>query len=308
MSKQRTTFKDSVYDLFKSGKDSAMYQTYVNYALSTNERGETLVSNLSKYIKLNRKSYLDIGTAYGGYIVAFATNGCKQYFGFDIDERLVKICKMNLAENGLDDTCVIEYNICNSLPTILKYRKFDIITCVDVMEHVMDVFSAIEHIKSLIANGGYLYLEIPNRYNVNNIISDPHFGLYGITLLERNLAIEYFKYMNGKNYMVGDYYDLAYFISLFPKKYYQIEIMQENIDFEMLYNIFNNEVELKHKSKINDLPISIELKNELLDKFEFHIKNYKKQLKKRDTNYFYIQSWKLLIRKKGNVESFFSIR
>ncbi len=100
------------------------------------------------------------------------------------------------------------------------------------MEHVMDVFTAIEHIKSLIANGGYLYLEIPNRYNVNNIISDPHFGLYGITLLERNLAIEYFKNMNGRNYMVGDYYDLGYFISLFPKKYYQIEIMQENIDFD----------------------------------------------------------------------------
>jgi glycosyltransferase involved in cell wall biosynthesis/SAM-dependent methyltransferase len=292
-------FNRAVYKFFEKGMNSPMYETYVNYALSTNDRGKALAHDLSRYLKLKNKSYLDIGTAYGGYLVAFAKQGCKPYMGIEIDQEFIELCKLNLIENNLDPDCVLQWDICDPFSDNFKEKKIDIVTCTDVLEHVLDVPKALESIKYLLADKGHLYLEIPNRYHVNNVLSDPHFGLFGITLLNRNDAIEYFKCVKSGDYSVADYYELDYYLSFFPEEYFRInKIFPQNIDFKALDHLFGLEVRMVYESKIDYLLISMEMKNKLIEKFKEFVARYIAQIQRRNFEYFYVQNWKILIQKR----------
>jgi 2-polyprenyl-3-methyl-5-hydroxy-6-metoxy-1,4-benzoquinol methylase len=296
---QQSPFARAVHEYFEDGKNSPMYETYINYALRTNDRGVLLARTLSQYLELKNKSYLDIGTAYGGYIVAFARKGCSPYLGLEIDEKFVNLCKLNLMEQGLSPNCILQFNICNPLPGTLEDNKYDIITCTDVLEHVLNVPRALENMKRLMGDGGHLYLETPNRYYINNVLSDPHFGLFGITLLDRQDAIEYFKYLRAGDYLVADYHEFDYYLSFFPEAYFGIKTLStENIDFTEIDTLFKEEIENKFESKMENLPIPMEMKEKLKVKFKHYIAQYIKQMQKRNIEYFYFQNWKILIQKK----------
>jgi hypothetical protein len=93
----KVSFEEEVYKLFgkpDNPEDFPMCITYINYALSTNERGESIAKTVSEYVSLPRKSFLDVGTAYGGYVVAFSKRGCNPYLGVDIDERFRRLAAL----------------------------------------------------------------------------------------------------------------------------------------------------------------------------------------------------------------------
>jgi glycosyltransferase involved in cell wall biosynthesis/SAM-dependent methyltransferase len=295
---ERDSFRNAVLKVNEGGKNFPMYETYVNYALTTNERGDTLAHFLSPYIQFRNKSYLDIGTAYGGYLVAFAKRGCRPYLGIEINEKLIELCKLNLMENKLKTNNVLQHDICEPLPADLRERKFDLITCTDVLEHVIDLPRTLENLKTLLADQGYLYLEIPNRYHVNNVISDPHFGLFGITLLGRDDAVQYLKSMVEWDYSVSDYYELEHIVSFFPEKHFKItKLFSETLDSRTWDDLFRVEIERTYISKLNNLAIPIELRDKLLDKLGNYITHYVKQRSKNNGGLFYIQNWKILIQK-----------
>jgi hypothetical protein len=64
---------------------------------------------------------------------------------------------------------------------------------------------------NLLNPGGILLLEIPNKYSFNFVAKDGHFGLFGITLLDRPDAIEYHRTFFDFEYDVGDYYILNFY-------------------------------------------------------------------------------------------------
>jgi 2-polyprenyl-3-methyl-5-hydroxy-6-metoxy-1,4-benzoquinol methylase len=294
--KKLNSFKQEVHKYFQEGKHSPTYEMYVNYALNTNKRGEVIADLISKYIKLKGKSFLDVGTAYGGYLVAFAKRGCFPCKGVDIDKDFIRLGKLNLKGNNLNPDAMIRMDISYALPDFFKENKFDIITCADVIEHVHDVKKSIKNIKSLMKDKGCLLLEIPNRYQIDNVISDPHFGLFGITLLDGSEAVEYFTSLRPGRYKVNDFYELDYYLSFFPEEHYKInKIWDEDIDFTEFDRAFHNEIATAYPSKIDSLAISVRLKNALKAKFDEYITKYNSQIVKRNIDYFYIQTWRILI-------------
>ncbi len=296
--KKLNDFEKEVYEYFQEGKNSPTYDMYVNYALSTNKRGEVIADLISQYAKLKGRSFLDVGTAYGGYLVAFAKRGCYPYTGIDIDKDFIRLGKLNLKGNNLNPDAMICMDISDTLPDFFKEKKFDIITCADVIEHVHDVRKSIENIKSLMKDKGWLLLEIPNRYHIDNVISDPHFGLFGITLLDGNEAVEFFTSLRPGSYKVNDFYELDYYLSFFSKENYKInKIWNEDIDFTEWDKAFLSEIATTYLSKIDRLAVSIRLKNALIMKFGEYIRKYKNQMIKRNVDYFYIQTWRMLFSK-----------
>jgi hypothetical protein len=123
--------------------------------------------------------------------------------------------------------------------------------------------------------------------------------LFGITLLDRNDAIEYFKSLRPGDYLVADYHEFNYYLSFFPEAYFDIKkILTENIDFKGLDNLFKKEIEKNFESKVENLPIPLEMKKKLERKFKHYIDRYIKQIHQRDMECFYMQNWKILIQKK----------
>lgn len=281
------------------GAGSPMLSTYVSYALSTNERGEGIADLVSAYIDLRNKSYLDVGTAYGGYLVAFAGRGCHPCAGMDIDERLIGLAKLNLRENGLDPDMVVQGDICRSLPDPIRRKRFDLITCADILEHVDDLEGAMDNIRTLLSDRGCVLFEIPNPRHVRNVISDPHFGLFGLTLLPRREALEYFQALRGCAYTVHDLLELEGYLDFFPARSFRLrKLWAADVDTRECDRLFHDEIESKFEAKIGSLVLPTAIKSTLKRHVRSYVEAYRSQIRNPDVDRFHVQTWRVLVCRK----------
>lgn len=79
--------------------DLPVVEMYVTYALSTNERGRVTADLIERHRRVNGCSYLDIGCAYAGFLVAFAERGAN-VMGIEIDPVLIEIRKREPGRCG----------------------------------------------------------------------------------------------------------------------------------------------------------------------------------------------------------------
>lgn len=199
----------NLQDLF--AKVGSLRRMYLEFALSSNLRGSQTVNQLRPYFKSFHKNSIDVGCAYGGFVVAFAKAGFDAY-GLELDEQFAHYGKLNCEDHGINDRISVG-NILNTELEVIG--KFDIITCNDVIEHVSDVESALFVLCKMLNNMGLLNMVIPNRDAISFVESDGHFQLFGITLLERNQAKQYKYEMTSieDNYdHMGEYFPIDYYI------------------------------------------------------------------------------------------------
>lgn len=184
----------------------APFPMWFDYAMSTNQRGQQMSKFMRPHLSPGATRYLDVGCGFGGFLVAFARLGMK-VMGFEIDPERVMLASANCEDFGLGGS-VVEGDILDDTFTA-SLDKFDAITMIDVIEHVLDVPKALRNAVRLLNPGGVLLLEIPNRHSIEFVGSDGHFGLFGITLLDRWQAIDYHRQFYKFAYDVGDYYELS---------------------------------------------------------------------------------------------------
>ncbi len=107
--------------------------------------------------------------------------------------------------------------------------RFDIVTCNDVIEHVLDPLHAIRNVADMLVPGGLAYFEIPNARFPGSIAEDIHFHFFGITLLDHEEAKEYFTYCwPGFSYSVGHYLELSQFISMLEEAGMASELIEND--------------------------------------------------------------------------------
>lgn len=185
---------------------------WFDFAMSANWRGERLAEQLRPLLPAGARRYLDVGCGFGGYLVAFARLGLDVH-GVEVDPVRVDLSRANLADEGLGERVharsILDLDLASQLGT------FDVITCIDVIEHVDDAAEAMVRMGELLNPGGILVLEIPNAEAVSFVGRDGHFGLFGITLLDREDALEYHRRFFGDAYDVGEYHPLSYYEARF---------------------------------------------------------------------------------------------
>lgn len=96
-------------------------------------------------------SLLDIGCAYGSFL-----KQARKFFqvsGTDISDYAIDIAKQRVP-----DAKKIWQSDVQSIPLD---RKYDAITCFDVLEHVPDIDRALEHIHQLLNTNGTLCITVP---------------------------------------------------------------------------------------------------------------------------------------------------
>lgn len=138
-------------------------------------------------LPINRRRYLDIGTAYGGFLIAFREGGFQEVIGIEIDNQLTRLGRANIQ--NVPNARILQGDFVRDDFSALG--KFDVITCNDVIEHVSDPVVAIQKIAAMLEPQGVAYLEIPNKDCIDFVILDGHFQIFGITQLERQDAALY---------------------------------------------------------------------------------------------------------------------
>jgi 2-polyprenyl-3-methyl-5-hydroxy-6-metoxy-1,4-benzoquinol methylase len=164
---------------------------WLNFAASTVQRGEAMKDTLLAHTRISGKRCLDVGCAYGGFPLAMEAAGASESVGIDVNAYLLEysdaLKEDYRAAYKTYQKSILEQEDLRDLGT------FDIITCNDVIEHVSDAKAALLNMASILNPGGVMYFEVPNRLSASFVKSDGHFGLFGITVLPKPLADEYFE-------------------------------------------------------------------------------------------------------------------
>ncbi len=111
---------------------------------------------IRKFTGLADQHILDVGC--GGGILSEGIHACgARVVGLDVEVDAIAAARSHAAASQLS----IEY-VCQPIET-LEACPFDIVTCMEMLEHVTEPQLVIEHCTRLLKPGGYLFLSTINR-------------------------------------------------------------------------------------------------------------------------------------------------
>jgi len=277
---------NSITELYKLNSGA---ESYWNFAFSTILRGRNVAEIVLPYTNSNisNKKYLDVGCAYGGYLIAFFEKGF-EVKGLEVNPSLAELGKINCMDYGIPDSIIVDdFLECN----MEELGKFDVVTCNDVIEHIPNVDTTIERLCGCLNKGGVLLLEVPNKNCLSFINRDGHFDLFGINLLERASSLKYLeenkpqiysdlKKDYPKNFGMGEFYDKGFYISRLENNDMSVSVRYDhhligNIDevpslMAKIVNSFNDYYYEKRQK--TDYFVS----EELIKNFFMYIENFAK--------------------------------
>lgn len=186
------------------------------YNLSHVERSQYLFDIVKPHLDDLSKpmSVLDIGCGLGGGLIVFGRKGFKLH-GIELNLQSRDMCLKNLEYNELsaeittEDLCIDD----------LGGRKFDVIICNSVIEHVIDPEAMIKRFGDLLNRNGVLVLGVANCEALGNIISDPHYQLFGLTIMDRLHSERLYNYTTGQkqSYSVTEWRSIPEYVSLIER-------------------------------------------------------------------------------------------
>ncbi|MFC1657871.1 glycosyltransferase [Candidatus Omnitrophota bacterium] len=109
-----------------------------------------LLAGLMKSLKIASPKILDVGCGTGANILSFKKLG--DAFGIDASRQAIEFCRKRGIENTTQ--CPIE-------KLGFADKTFDIITCIDVLEHVSNPSEALLEIKRVLKDEGKLIITVP---------------------------------------------------------------------------------------------------------------------------------------------------
>lgn len=163
-------------------------ETYVEYALSSLERGQRAVALARRHRAVAGCRYLDIGCAYGGFVAAFAQAGAHAT-GVELSPHFAALAAVLLDEQDVQAELIVG-DATERRPE--WDGRFDLVTANDVLEHVEDMDTFLANVAQSLRPGGHAFLEVPNGRHPPFVVSDGHYQLFGITLLGYAEAHDYF--------------------------------------------------------------------------------------------------------------------
>lgn len=114
---------------------------------------------IEKQAALKGRSVIDIGCG-GGILTESLAKAGGTVTGIDMNQSLIDIAKIHQLESRLS----IEY-LCTTAENIAATHggQFDVVTCLELLEHVPDPASVIEACKTLVKPGGSVFFSTINR-------------------------------------------------------------------------------------------------------------------------------------------------
>ena len=130
---------------------------------------------IEQYVPLKSGArVLEIGCGYGNLLNLLSRAVDTWSFGIEPSREAVS--------NRCDGKFLIEHESFERAELKYAHPEFDLIVMSHVLEHLVDPSVAIEKLKSMLAPGGWLYLEVPNRhaptYRKNNYQNVPDFYFF----------------------------------------------------------------------------------------------------------------------------------
>lgn len=114
---------------------------------------------IDAHARVSGKRVLDVGCGGGLLAEAMAAKGA-DVTGIDISISALQVAKLHLLESGLkvDYCCVTAEELAEKMPA-----AFDVVSCMEMLEHVPDPASIIKACAKLVKPGGHVFFSTLNR-------------------------------------------------------------------------------------------------------------------------------------------------
>ena len=114
---------------------------------------------VDRHVGLAGKRVLDVGCGGGILAEAMAQRGA-QVTGIDLAEQPLKVAQLHLLETGasVDYRNIAAEDLARSSP-----GEFDVVTCMELLEHVPDPASTVQACAKLVRKGGHVFFATLNR-------------------------------------------------------------------------------------------------------------------------------------------------
>lgn len=212
-----TEFTEAIRARYRLGPDEEptddTERMWVEFSLSSVDRGRYAVTAMGGNGAFRGKRVIDVGCAYGGFLVAAHEAGASSVTGIDINPDLLALARLQLADHGVRGRVELR----DITSPISDLGHFDIILCNDVLEHVTEPVTATANLASLVDQGGSAFFQIPNGRAVDFMLNDGHYGLFGITLLDRVRAERLWSRSYSDTYGVEHYAPLTYYLDILSR-------------------------------------------------------------------------------------------
>lgn len=117
------------------------------------------LSYIEQHGKVNGLQVLDVGCGGGILAEAMALNGA-QVTGIDLGEKALSVARLH----ALDSEVSVDYQLISAEQMAEQYAgKFDVVTCLEMLEHVPDPASIVSACAKLVKPGGRVYFSTLNR-------------------------------------------------------------------------------------------------------------------------------------------------
>ncbi len=127
------------------------------------------LKNLRKVLGDKEISIYDAGTGYGQYSYFMARRlQPDNIYAVDIKEDWINNCKSFFSQRGLKN---VSFGI-EDLTKIDHVSQFDLILCVDVMEHIVDDTSVFQNFYNALKKDGFLVINTPSIYGGSDAHED----------------------------------------------------------------------------------------------------------------------------------------
>jgi 2-polyprenyl-6-hydroxyphenyl methylase / 3-demethylubiquinone-9 3-methyltransferase len=117
------------------------------------------LNHIDRIAHLSGKTVLDVGCGGGILTESMAERGAS-VTGIDLSEKALKVARLHLLESGkqVDYQLLSAEHLAKSSP-----RSFDVVTCLELLEHVPDPASIVKACADLVRPGGYVFFSTINR-------------------------------------------------------------------------------------------------------------------------------------------------
>jgi 2-polyprenyl-6-hydroxyphenyl methylase / 3-demethylubiquinone-9 3-methyltransferase len=114
---------------------------------------------IDKAVSLKGKTVLDVGCGGGILSESMAEKGAK-VTGIDLGEKALKVAQLHSLESGV----AVDYQLISVEELAEKFpTSFDVVTCLEMLEHVPDPASVVAACAKLVKSGGHVFFSTINR-------------------------------------------------------------------------------------------------------------------------------------------------
>ena len=117
------------------------------------------LDHIDAKVELHGKSVLDVGCGGGILAESMAARGAA-VTGIDLGDKPLKVAKLHLLESGQS----VDYRLISAEDLALERpHSFDLVTCMEMLEHVPDPAATVRACATLVKPGGWVFFSTINR-------------------------------------------------------------------------------------------------------------------------------------------------